>query len=583
MSTYKILIRILDQIIDEAGEKYRKLYSKDTPESYNSALSRAYIHLFIKVRFNQLDFEKREYYVTDGPHDGGIDGYYIDKDEKVIYLIQSKFRVSEHNFREKEISIQELLAMDIDRILKGEVKDVSGSAYRGKILQLQRDINEIPDVPRYIFKVVVLANLYHINESDLTKLTGGYKVDVIDNQRCYKDYVFPIVSGTSYCKNDLLMQIDLSNKAANKISYTVETAVGACDITVLFVPTIEVGKFMSRYKNSILKYNPRSYLGFKGQEVNKNIAETIVNVKTNEFALFNNGITLLSEETSISENVAQKAKARLMVKNPQIINGGQTSYTLCRLYEGNTDRSLFDGKEVLMKVITLPAGYSNKEMLIERISGATNHQTPVGTSDRQSNQQEQVELQKRIFDRFGVLYERKKGEFSDGLLKGYIQNSDIVDRSMFIKIHYLQIGRLSSSKAKKLFTSHHWTSAEIMDDELIAKTLFGCRCYAKLQEIKGNASNIDLLAKVKAMTILYYPAEQKSEDARIRLLALEVDNRWAEFIDAHSDKVFKRTYRVDESGKPIAVYNKDRRKIRFWLNSEDYVNDVLSFFVLKKA
>ena len=82
---------------------------------------------------------------------------------------------------------------------------------------------------------------------------------------------------------------------------------------------------MYKYKNSILKYNPRSYLGLEGQKVNDSITDTVLSTTTNEFALYNNGITILSDETYINERIGQKNKAQLIIKNPQIINGGQTS------------------------------------------------------------------------------------------------------------------------------------------------------------------------------------------------------------------------------------------------------------------
>ena len=122
MTRYEILRNIHTGILNEAPEKYSKLYEKDPnkTDQYNNSLSRAFIHLFLKVRFDLLDFEQREYYVTDGGNDGGIDGYYIDKEQKIIYLFQSKFRANENNFHDKEITLKELLAMDIQHILEGE-------------------------------------------------------------------------------------------------------------------------------------------------------------------------------------------------------------------------------------------------------------------------------------------------------------------------------------------------------------------------------------------------------------------------------------------------------------------------------
>src|SRR5690606_4623358 len=124
---------------------------------------------------------------------------------------------------------------------------------------------------------------------------------------CYEKLVFPVITGTYFNATDLSINIDLSNKnAGSKISYTVLTKKGECEITVLFVPTIELGRVMYKYKNSILKYNPRSYLGHEGKHVNNAIRETVVETKTNEFALFNNGITMLSDETNINEKIGQK-------------------------------------------------------------------------------------------------------------------------------------------------------------------------------------------------------------------------------------------------------------------------------------
>lgn len=79
LTSYDMLLNILDKIIEEAPEKYSKLYEKDRSkkEQYNSSLSRAFIHMFLKVRFDILSFEEREHYVTDGPNDGGVDGYLL--------------------------------------------------------------------------------------------------------------------------------------------------------------------------------------------------------------------------------------------------------------------------------------------------------------------------------------------------------------------------------------------------------------------------------------------------------------------------------------------------------------------------
>lgn len=416
MTKYNTLINILDAILKEAPTSMCHKYpiANLSEERLNQARSRAFIHLYLKVSFGLLDFEQREHLLTDGAFDGGIDGYYISKESKTIYLIQSKFRTSTKNFEQKEIALDEILSMDIDRILKGETLDDYGNQYNGKILQLQREINNLEDVARYSYKVILLANLNNINNNNLRKLTGGYFCDIFNFARCYKDLVFPVISGTFYNASDVVVNIDLSNKnAGSKISYTVQTERGECEITVLFIPTIEIAKIMYKYKNSILKYNPRSYLGLEGQKVNDSITDTILSTTTNEFALYNNGITILSDETYINERIGQKNKAQLIIKNPQIINGGQTSYTLSRIYAERYTTScetIFEGKEVLVKIITLIENnnHENKLSLIRNISNATNQQTPVINADKISNDDLQIRIQQYLYEHYGLLYERDR-------------------------------------------------------------------------------------------------------------------------------------------------------------------------------
>lgn len=429
MTKFETLVNILDTIIQEAPEGTRKKYPNNTndEEKLNQARARSFIHLYLKVSFDILDFKIREHFITDGSYDGGIDGYFINTENKTIYFIQSKFRSNAKNFENKKIKLEEILIMDIDRILNGEDSDENDNKYNGKINQLQREISNTENIGRYSYHVIILANLENISTSQLRKLTGGYSSSVFNYDMCYDKLVFPVITGTYFTATDLSINIDLSNKnTGSKISYTVQTKRGECEITALFVPVIEIAKTMYKYKNAILKYNPRSYLGHEGKNVNNAIKQTIIQEATNEFALYNNGITMLSDETAINEKIGQKNKAQLIVKNPQIINGGQTSYTLSMIFEENINNdveAIFKNKEVLLKIITLldNKDHNAKIDLINDISEATNKQTPVIGADRISNDDLQIKIQKLLFDKYGILYERKRGEFADGIFNNYIK------------------------------------------------------------------------------------------------------------------------------------------------------------------
>jgi hypothetical protein len=209
MSRYAFLLNILDGIRNEAvGHKHAASYLDDgTPESLNQGRSRAFIHLFLKVKFGLLDFAQREHFVTDGAFDGGIDGYFLAEESKTIYLIQSKFRTTEANFSDKEISLDEILAMDIDRVSSGDPEDEKGNSYNGKILQLEREVSEIPDVGRWKYAVVILANLHGYTDSQVRRLAENFPVTIYDAERCYSELVFPVICGTYYTASELTVHL----------------------------------------------------------------------------------------------------------------------------------------------------------------------------------------------------------------------------------------------------------------------------------------------------------------------------------------------------------------------------------------
>ncbi len=212
-----------------------------------------------------------------------------------------------------------------------------------------------------------------------------------------------------------------------------------------FVPTLEIAKLMYKFKNSILKYNPRSYLDLSNNPVNFQIAQSVRNrVSKMNLLCLTMELPYDLMKTKLTEETCQKNRAQLKLTNPQVINGGQTAYTLSKIYEdelsgGNPDRC-FQGKEVLVKVITFlndddsECDPSNTLQLIEAISKATNLQTGVTDADRRSNDSIQIQIQDRIFSEFGNFYERKRGEYWNGTKDGYIEHSQIVGREVFLRV-----------------------------------------------------------------------------------------------------------------------------------------------------
>jgi hypothetical protein len=608
MSKYETLVRILDELRKEAPPNFGRYYPLDSEiEKLNQARTRAFIHLFLKVKFGMLDFVERERLLTEGSKDGGVDAYYIDREGKKIYFIQSKFRTKEDNFTEKEIELGELLRIDVDRITDGQEANEDGEEYCGKIKQLLREMNKVPDIGRYDYPVIILANLRNISAGRLKKLTGGFSATVFDYDRSYKELVFPVVTGTYYSPSELIIPISISNKssASARISYKVKTDYKDCEITVLFVPTIEIAKTLYKYKNSILRYNPRNYLELANNTVNREIAKTIEERTNNEFALLNNGITVLSYGTSFSEKIGKKGEAQLILTQPQIINGGQTAFTLSRLYESNITndhaKELFKGKEVLLKVITLnPGDIKNGDgehrKFVEAISKATNQQTPVDDADRRSNDSIQIEMQNRIFNDYGYFYERKRGEYADGIKSGYINRSQIIDRELFLRLCKacdFAPAESRSASGKELFKEDNFTKT-LNNVNRYKEYFFAFKCYEELvkEERKFskdkfnkfgfmNYGNALRYGKFAAVSVCRSKYEGDQSLVEVGNIVKDTLMKWPKF-ESHisslqSNKNYFKTY-VDSQGFQKEEYNFDG-----YYKGGTIGKDVLKFFKVRES
>jgi len=612
MSNYTTLLTVLDKIRDEAPDAYKRYRPDKTKiEELNHARARAFIHLFLKVNYGLLDFLEREKYITDDPQDGGIDGYYINDENKIVYFIQSKFRTTENNFKEKEILFKELLQMDVDRVVDGQLTDEKKVPYNSKIHKMIDEIRKIPDVGRYKYQVVILANVSsQVTSTQLRKLTGGFPANVYDYTKVYAELVLPVIQGNYYNPSELIITLNLSNTNSQnaKVNYNVKTSKKECDITLVFVPTSEIARAMYKYRNSILKFNPRSYLELTHNEVNNAIASSVLDLNSNEFALYNNGITILSFGTEMSEKIGQKDKGQLIITAPQIINGGQTAYTLSRLYEDyvitsdekNKRPEIFDNKEVLLKVITFhrqdlssPNEYLE---LIEAISKATNQQSEVNEADRRSNDKIQIDLQKYLFEKYSWFYERKRGEYADGVRAGYVNRGQIVNREDFLRM--CKCCDVDPANARRMgtediFEKQHFDTT-LRDPNRFDEYFFAYKCFLEINRIKksfsrdkdnkfgfldfGNGLQFGMYAIV-TVCCFQYKGEKSFKD--VEKIVNSVLSKWRKYeafaVKQSENKDYFRPYTDPDTGAKKLEVNFNN-----YYKGRTLVKDLRAFFKKKK-
>src|SRR5690606_19117155 len=237
---YATLVRVLDGLRSEAPANLTSYHTKDQ-QGVVQARSRAFIHLFLKARFGLTEFDKREGFITDGAHDGGVDAYFIDRPAKLVHIIQSKFKATPSNFVGSNISADDLIKMDVRRILRGEQKSENGVPYNDKIKRFQRDLRKVPDIGSYTHSVVILGNAKQLSTSKTQRLVGGYLVEQFDHARAYSELLFPVVNGTYYSDPNLVIEIQRKGAASgHHLDYDVKVDGIKVNVKLLYVPTLEI-------------------------------------------------------------------------------------------------------------------------------------------------------------------------------------------------------------------------------------------------------------------------------------------------------------------------------------------------------
>lgn len=159
------------------------------------------------------------------------------------------------------------------------------------------------------------------------------------------------------------------------------------------------GKFLAdiylQYGSKLLQGNVRAFLSVRGK-VNKGIRKTIINSPSNFFT-YNNGIAVVARSVEFSKDGTKIIHFR----DPQIINGGQTTASLANAVIKKEDKNGMDNIYVPMKLTVLNIEDEMSEEQIDQyneitrtISECANSQNSVSAADFFSNHPFHVMMEK---------------------------------------------------------------------------------------------------------------------------------------------------------------------------------------------
>ena len=164
--------------------------------------------------------------------------------------------------------------------------------------------------------------------------------------------------------------------------------------------------------------NIRSFLGFKVRP-NQRMKETLLNLDSAiYFPLLNNGVTIICEKMEIPANL-QSGQYILPVYNPIIVNGLQTTRVIYEVFKENKRKGISGLQNVFVNVRLYET--SDTE-IVEKITDATNTQTPISFKDKVSNKDFNLYI-KEIFANQGIAYITKRGEVFSNNLSRQLQST----------------------------------------------------------------------------------------------------------------------------------------------------------------
>jgi hypothetical protein len=378
--------------IKELGERYPSLKEDDL-----------FVLWFLRAYITD-DEHLASQAIAGGPNDKGIDAVFVDHKARAVFVIQGKYR---QQIAKKTESRSDVMGfVGLAQVLTGENDDFKGylAEMEGRTASLLDDARHalVRRGYRLWLYYVTLGKCSSAVLDDARRQTraadGRAEFDLIDGKRAllllrdYLDGVAPPIPS-----------IELQMEAGSdvKVNGILQRFDGKTDVEswVFSMRGSDVGEL---YQRSGIRIFARNIRGFLGETpVNRAMVETLEQ-EPERFFYYNNGITVVCDH---AEKRSSKGNDFLVVGNPQIINGQQTTRTLAAQAKHAA------GASVLVKVIQVPrekdGGNDHFDSLISQIVAGTNWQNAISASDLMSNDRRQIEIEREL-RKLGYLYIRKK-------------------------------------------------------------------------------------------------------------------------------------------------------------------------------
>ena len=374
-----------------------------------------------------------------GSHDGGMDGIYIDDEEGVMHLFQVKSgsTLADNDVAKFVNDYRNLFvygnatSIPLNNRVQKAFTLYQALAMAGRAIDTQLHFifgGEFTNQNRPLAERHIEAH-EHLNIYDRNDLYNQIESLASENRkRKQVSFSFSAQRSNIALKSDPQALISFQIQNVKAINFRLP----ALDLCRL----LDKEKEINKRTDSVFSENIRGFL--RNNQTNRKIRETLLSNHAEYFPFLNNGITIIAEQVKIPREM-QAGLYPVETKNPLIVNGLQTTSVIYDIYQRNAE--VLEGVYVLVRLYE-----TSDPELIEKITDATNTQSPIGYRDKISNKNFNRYV-KMLFEANNIGYLAKRGDtfensfslslgesiHSDNLLKfwyaSYYEHPDIAKNS----------------------------------------------------------------------------------------------------------------------------------------------------------
>lgn len=350
---------------------------------------------YAKARFKMKSEDFPRQY-TDGANDGGIDFYY--REDTTFFIYQTKFSGIPKKVSSFEIDIE---INKLKNTLTNENPNKKADDFVNSLKRETGNKNVILEILWLTTNIVEQSIVKEIQESldrwrDNNDWLLGIEFVAIDKHTlesviydCKHGYI--PYTGKKELKLEQGQWIETPWEETHV--YSVICKINVNGILKWFKDSNDIDKFLQK--------NVREFLG-EESKINDDIKRSYLNAPA-WFWYKHNGIIIFADSLYIDNT-----NVKLVLRNPQVVNGGQTLKSLFYAYDKNNRND--NSAKVILRVYRLP--YENIETYkrtIEIVS-ALNSQNNIKPSDLHSTDPRQIRLE-QLFKEIGdYTYHRKRSK-----------------------------------------------------------------------------------------------------------------------------------------------------------------------------